>query len=92
MWDSDSNSVLEAILRRIPVICSPLQSIEDLGDTLCIVDPRSPSEVAKTILTFCTMSVEELETKTEMARSAILELRNPNLLRAQWLNSIELFK
>jgi len=84
MWDSDSNSVLEAIVREIPVLCSPLQVPEELVGLLKIVDPNDPVEVAHEINEIAMTPRKLLDKRLAFLRSHLEASRDPTKIANSW--------
>jgi hypothetical protein len=87
-WESDSNSLLEAISRGIPIVTSKIQAIEDVSEMLNIVDVQSVADVTSAIVRILEMSEQELVDQVTGVRNRLLELRNPEATRQSWLQAI----
>jgi glycosyltransferase involved in cell wall biosynthesis len=87
-WESDSNSLLEAIVRGVPVICTQLQAIEDVSDHLTIVDLNDEEDIVARIIQLVQLPKNELERKLIKVRSELLKKRNSEQLRQEWINTL----
>jgi glycosyltransferase involved in cell wall biosynthesis len=88
LWDSDSNFVLEAVSRSIPVICSSNQSIEDIQHLQKIVEPLSVEGVTKEIKRLMSTSFTELELELANLRETLLRSRSKTQISKNWLEII----
>jgi glycosyltransferase involved in cell wall biosynthesis len=88
MWDSDSNSSLEAIMRNIPVITSPIQAIEDIEEFMLKVNPHDSREVARAVRKLLNKSRPELIAELSDLKQKLLVNRNHKRLIESWVNAL----
>lgn len=84
MWDSDSNSVLEAIANKVPVICSSVQCIESFENELYVVNPNDPTDVVRKIEMILDENFEGLSSYLESVSDKLKYLRDKDRLALLW--------
>lgn len=88
-WESDSNTLLEAIMHGIPSVASDLSLIEDIGDSLKLVNAKDTGSIVQAIIEVIDEPIEErLKSRLGLARQ-LRSLRNPRNLTSEWLRAIE---
>lgn len=88
-WDSDSNVVLEAICNQVPVICSERQSIEDLGNSLLVVEPWNLESISSSIIFVMETGAAKLTFQTKQNYLELQKLRNSQQLLFQWILALQ---
>lgn len=83
-WESDSNSILEAIYSLTPVICSPLQNSDGLDPLPAIVNPDDSNGILKTISGYLNISNNVLEEEVLARKLSLIAQRNPEYLLLKW--------
>lgn len=88
-WDSDSNVVLEATCNQVPIICSEKQSIEDLEESLLVVEPWNVESLCASILLIMTADAAVLTYRTNQNYLKLRELRILHDLLLQWTLALQ---
>ena len=88
MWDSDSNSLLEAIIREKPVISSLHQAIEDVVDFMICIPTHSDHDLVQAIQQIMSMTLSDLRNMSRALKQALILAREPKNLKQEWLRVI----
>lgn len=83
-WESDSNSIIEAIMFGIPVIASDLSAIEDIQEFMRIVDVKDTNKIAYEILDIRKYNFQDLKIELDMVRNELSSKRDTTALANLW--------
>ena len=83
-WESDSNSLLEAVLSETSIICSPIQNYMEFQPLPRIID--SKIELENFLLEYASRAEFEPTEIIRLRASVLKELRNPIDLAKKWIN------
>lgn len=81
-WESDSNSLLEAVISETPVICSPIQNYKELNPMPMVI--KNKSELEKFLLEHASQSQIESEEVLKLRSESLRNSRNPEYLIEKW--------
>lgn len=81
-WESDSNSLLEAVLSETPVICSPIQNYKELNPMPMVI--KNKSELEKFLLEHAYQNQIESDKVLKLRSESLRISRNPEYLIEKW--------
>lgn len=81
--ESDSSSLLDAVLTLTPIISSPIQNLRTLSPTPIAVDPHDEIELADSLRAILDGEAEGQEA-LESRRDYVIATRGPDVIVAKW--------
>lgn len=89
LWESDSNSVNEAILNNVPVIVSHLIPNERYSPPPIQIQTGNPKSIAEGILNIQMLSEVELTKSCNLRRSNLIIQRDTSKITEKWVRLIQ---
>lgn len=88
-WESDSNSVSEAVLNMVPIVVSELISVVDYYPTPLQVKAGDPTSIAEGILDTVRTPLGKLELDSKLRQKNLILNRGDRNITGMWLKVIQ---